>query len=73
MSIYKFIIVVKVLMAVEQQPNEYFGFFRFGLWEIDTRNYQAVTLFLVYMKIFKYLSFNKTMGQLNNTLRKVLI
>ncbi|KAK9745781.1 Polycystin domain [Popillia japonica] len=70
MSIYKFIIVVKVLMAVEQQPNEYFGFFRFGLWEIDTRNYQAVTLFLVYMKIFKYLSFNKTMGQLNNTLRK---
>ncbi|KRT86286.1 ion channel [Oryctes borbonicus] len=69
-SIYKFIIVVSVLMDVENKPNEYFGFFRFGMLEIDTRNYQAITLFLAFMKIFKYLSFNKTMGQLNNTIKK---
>ncbi|GJQ68934.1 putative calcium ion binding protein [Trypoxylus dichotomus] len=70
MSVYKFIIVMAVLMDVGKKPDEYFGFFRFGLWEIDTRNYQAITLFLAFMKIFKYLSFNKTMGQLNNTIKK---
>lgn len=33
----------------------------------------AVDLFLIYIKVFKFLNFNRTMGQLNNTLRKVYL
>lgn len=31
----------------------------------------AVMLFLIYIKIFKFINVNKTMGQLNSTLKKV--
>ncbi|CAH2002303.1 unnamed protein product [Acanthoscelides obtectus] len=34
------------------------------------RELVAVMLFLVIMKVFKYLNFNRTMGQLNSTLRQ---
>lgn len=31
----------------------------------------AVDLFFIYVKLFKYLNFNRTMAQLNNTLKRV--
>ncbi|KAL3275221.1 hypothetical protein HHI36_019990 [Cryptolaemus montrouzieri] len=33
----------------------------------------AVTLFFVFMRFFKYLNFNRTMGQLNDTLKKCAV
>lgn len=33
----------------------------------------AITLFFVFIRFFKYLNFNKTMGQLNDTLKKVRV
>lgn len=31
----------------------------------------AIDLFFIYVKLFKYLNFNRTMAQLNNTLNRV--
>lgn len=54
-----------------QKVEEYANFEYLGMWRLYYNNLAAVVLFFIYIKLFKYLSFNKTMGQLNNTLRKV--
>lgn len=38
---------------------------------ITYNNITAIVAFFSFIKLFKYLSINKTMGQLNNTLRNV--
>lgn len=56
------------------QNNSEYGNFDFPAAFQSTYNSMvAVLLFVAYTKIFKYLSINKTMGQLNSTLSKVCI
>lgn len=51
--------------------DQYANFEYLAKWQLHYNNLIATVLFFIYIKLFKYLSFNKTMGQLNNTLKKV--
>lgn len=54
-----------------EKIDEYANFEHMRIWQMAYNNLMAITLFFIYIKVFKYLRINKTMGQLNNTLRKV--
>ncbi|TKC47877.1 hypothetical protein EI555_012917 [Monodon monoceros] len=52
-----------------QQPNTYADFEFLAFWQTQY-NMNAVNLFFAWIKIFKYISFNKTMTQLSSTLAR---
>ncbi|RZC40117.1 PKD channel and/or Ion trans domain containing protein [Asbolus verrucosus] len=52
-----------------QEPNEYGNLEFLASATIFYKNFAASLLFFSYIRLFKYLNFNKTMGQLNNTLK----
>ncbi|KAJ8912075.1 hypothetical protein NQ315_000581 [Exocentrus adspersus] len=58
--------------AYKKNPDKYGNFEYFGYLHILQNDIFAVNLFFTYIKIFEYLNFNRTMGQLNNTLKKKL-
>ncbi|XP_022904683.2 polycystin-2-like protein 2 [Onthophagus taurus] len=62
----------EVIQAMKKDRSEYISFQTITRYEISMRNYLAVVIFLVYFKIFKYLSFNFTMTILNKTIEKCL-
>lgn len=51
--------------------NKYPNFEQIAIIQLHHNNIIAVILFLIYMKLFKYITFNKTMAQLNNTIKNV--
>lgn len=59
---------IKKLLAVE---NAHANYEHIVGTHITYRNFSAVLAFFVFIKLFKYLSFNKTMGQLNSTIKNV--
>lgn len=50
---------------------ETYQFDTLGFWSAQFSNMLAVLAFVSWIKIFKYISFNKTMSQLNSTLSRV--
>nr|VZI36668.1 unnamed protein product [Spirometra erinaceieuropaei] len=62
--------VNKNLAELLASPDVYPNFERLSYWEMQFTYAVGVLVFLVYIKIFKYVSFNKTMNQLNLTLAK---
>lgn len=50
---------------------ETYQFDTLGFWSTQFNNMLALLTFIVWIKIFKYISFNKTMSQLSNTLSRV--
>ncbi|KAJ8981841.1 hypothetical protein NQ317_001804 [Molorchus minor] len=58
------------LETIANNPNKYANLEEFAHMKRQRNNIFVVSLFFVYVKIFKFLNFNRTMGQLNNTLRK---
>ncbi|XP_005098717.1 polycystic kidney disease 2-like 1 protein [Aplysia californica] len=63
-------IVDKKLRQLLEQPNEYANFNFLGFWETRFNNAVAIMVFLAWVKVFKYISFNKTMTQLSTTLSR---
>lgn len=55
-----------------ENENEYANFEPISNAHVTYNNVSAVLSFFVFIKLFKYLSFNKTMGQLNNTIKNVM-
>lgn len=52
---------------------ETYQFDTLGFWSAQFSNVLAVLSFVAWIKIFKYISFNKTMSQLSSTLSRVRI
>ncbi|KAL5103963.1 Polycystic kidney disease 2-like 1 protein [Taenia crassiceps] len=67
-NIYRTIRVNATLNSLLANPNEYSNFERLSYWEMQFNYAIGALVFLVWIKIFKYVSFNKTMNQLNLTL-----
>uniref|UniRef100_A0A0R3W376 PKD_channel domain-containing protein n=1 Tax=Taenia asiatica TaxID=60517 RepID=A0A0R3W376_TAEAS len=67
-NIYRTIRVKATLSSLLSNPNKYSNFERLSYWEMQFNYAIGVLVFLVWIKIFKYVSFNKTMNQLNLTL-----
>ncbi|CAL8257105.1 unnamed protein product [Lota lota] len=67
-NVFRTIKVDKLLSKLLQQPDIYADFEFLAFWQTQYNNMNAVNLFFAWIKIFKYISFNKTMTQLSSTL-----
>nr|XP_010587368.1 polycystic kidney disease 2-like 1 protein [Loxodonta africana] len=68
--IFRTLEVNRLLGKLLQQPNTYADFEFLAFWQTQYNNMNAVNLFFAWIKIFKYISFNKTMTQLSSTLAR---
>nr|XP_033783246.1 polycystic kidney disease 2-like 2 protein [Geotrypetes seraphini] len=63
----------KVSLLIEKllsTPNHYANFHFLAYWQTQYNNMIAITVFFAWIKIFKFISFNKTMSQLSSTLSR---
>ncbi|KAM3863001.1 polycystin-2-like protein 1 [Diretmus argenteus] len=67
-NIFRTIKVDELLGKLLQQPEIYADFEFLAFWQTQYNNMNAVNLFFAWIKVFKYISFNKTMTQLSSTL-----
>ncbi|CAG5121215.1 unnamed protein product [Candidula unifasciata] len=67
-NIYRTLEVNDKLTDLLKDPTVYSDFERLSYWETRFSNAVAIAVFVAWIKIFKYISFNKTMTQLSSTL-----
>nr|XP_020454653.1 polycystic kidney disease 2-like 1 protein [Monopterus albus] len=67
-NVFRTVKVDNLLGKLLEQPNMYPDFEFLAFWQTQFNNMNAVNLFFAWIKIFKYISFNKTMSQLSSTL-----
>lgn len=60
-----------VIKLLKENPDKYGNLEELANLSISKNNLFAIDLFFIYIKLFKYLNFNRTMAQLNNTLTRV--
>lgn len=70
-NVYKYIKVSSLLKGMLAEPNRYTDFSFLATMSKTFQNAAAITILAGSIKIFKYLSFNKTMSQLAGTLTRV--
>ena len=69
-NIYRTVEVSDRLDELIKNENQYANFETLGYWQRNYNIMVAIAVFLVWVKIFKYLGFNKTMVQMSTTLTK---
>uniref|UniRef100_A0A8C9RMB8 Polycystin 2 like 1, transient receptor potential cation channel n=1 Tax=Scleropages formosus TaxID=113540 RepID=A0A8C9RMB8_SCLFO len=69
-NVFRTIKVDNLLGKLLHQPEIYADFRFLAFWQTQYNNMNAVNLFFAWIKIFKYISFNKTMTQLSSTLAR---
>ncbi|KAM6148636.1 polycystin-2-like protein 2 [Erethizon dorsatum] len=67
-NIQNFLLLGQLLKSTEKYSDLYF----LAYWHIYYNNTIAITIFFAWIKIFKYISFNKTMTQLSSTLSRCI-
>ncbi|KAI3378974.1 hypothetical protein SNEBB_006980 [Seison nebaliae] len=67
-SVFRFFKVNEVLDSILKNEDKFMDFEFLGFWQTQFNNAVAAAVFLSWIKIFKYISFNKTMTQLSSTL-----
>uniref|UniRef100_A0A1I8FPC1 EF-hand domain-containing protein n=1 Tax=Macrostomum lignano TaxID=282301 RepID=A0A1I8FPC1_9PLAT len=67
-NVYRTVTVGKKLQELLQDESRFPDFDFLSYWQQQFNNAIAFTLFLAWVKFFKYISFNKTMTQLSSTL-----
>ncbi|XP_070697713.1 polycystin-2-like protein 1 [Pempheris klunzingeri] len=67
-NIFRTVKVDSLLGKLLEEPSIYADFEFLAFWQTQYNNMNAVNLFFAWIKIFKYISFNKTMTQLSSTL-----
>jgi len=69
-SVYRLLKVDSLLDELLSRPNAYANFDFLSYWQVQFNNVMAIMVFFAWIKIFKYISFNKTMTQLSSTLSR---
>ncbi|XP_065670011.1 polycystin-2-like protein 1 isoform X2 [Hydra vulgaris] len=69
-NIYRTIIVNKLLEDLLVNQKQYANFDFLSDWQCRFNDFVAVGVFVAWIKIFKYIKFNKTMSQLQSTLAR---
>ncbi|XP_076462152.1 LOW QUALITY PROTEIN: polycystin-2-like [Babylonia areolata] len=67
-NIYRTVEVGDKLEGLLKEPEKFADFESLSYWETRFCNAIAIATFMAWIKIFKYISFNKTMTQLSSTL-----
>lgn len=57
--------------AQSNAPLKHFNMDRITFWQVQYNTALALCVFMVWVKVFKYMCFNKTMLQLSTTLSRV--
>ncbi len=63
--------VSTLLKSLLAEPELFKDFSYLEKWSKTFQNAAALTIFAGFLKIFKYISFNKTMSQLAGTIQRV--
>ncbi|XP_072866773.1 polycystin-2-like protein 2 isoform X2 [Chlorocebus sabaeus] len=61
-----------LLLLLLESTEQYSDFYFLACWHIYYNNIIAITIFFAWIKIFKFISFNKTMSQLSSTLSRCI-
>ncbi|XP_076348881.1 polycystin-2-like protein 1 isoform X3 [Tachypleus tridentatus] len=69
-SAFRTITVESMMDKLLENPDHFADFEFLGFWQTQFNNAVAVTVFFAWIKIFKYISFNRTMTQLSSTLSR---
>jgi len=69
-NIYRTIEVGNLLKGLLDNQNQYANFEVLGFWQQQFNDFVAIAVFFAWIKVFKYISFNKTMTQLQSTLAR---
>ena len=59
------------LLYLLSEPDQFADFTYLGFLTTQNSNVTAIAVFMAWIKLFKYLTFNKTMKQLTRTLSRV--
>ncbi|XP_041048078.1 polycystin-2 isoform X2 [Carcharodon carcharias] len=69
-NVYRTSIVTELLGELLENQNSYPNLESLAYWQIQFNNMTAVVVFFAWIKIFKFISFNKTMTQLSSTMSR---
>ncbi|NXO50278.1 PK2L2 protein, partial [Aramus guarauna] len=69
-NIYRTVEVSLLMEELLSDAHVYPDFYFLAFWQVLYNNMIAVNIFFAWIKIFKYVSFNKTMTQLSSTLSR---
>ncbi|XP_075297697.1 polycystin-2-like protein 2 [Opisthocomus hoazin] len=69
-NIYRTVQVSLLMEELLSDAHVYPDFYFLAFWQVLYNNMIAVNIFFAWIKIFKYISFNKTMTQLSSTLSR---
>ncbi|XP_036988869.2 polycystin-2 isoform X3 [Artibeus jamaicensis] len=61
---------VDVLLRFLEDQNTFPNFEHLAYWQIQFNNIAAVVVFFVWIKLFKFINFNRTMSQLSTTMSR---
>uniref|UniRef100_A0A8D0KHC3 Polycystin 2 like 2, transient receptor potential cation channel n=1 Tax=Salvator merianae TaxID=96440 RepID=A0A8D0KHC3_SALMN len=69
-NVYRTLEVSRLMENLLSNSNAYPDFYFLAFWQTRYNNMISVNVFFAWIKIFKYISFNKTMTQLSSTLSR---
>ncbi|KAM4675978.1 polycystin-2-like protein 2 [Discoglossus pictus] len=69
-NVYRTFYVATLLATLRKDPKIYPDFLFLAFWQSHYNNMIAITVFFAWIKIFKYITFNKTMSQMSKTLSR---
>ena len=69
-NVYRTLEVGNLLKNLLDNQDKYANFDTLGYWQETFNDFIAVAVFVAWIKVFKYISFNKTMTQLQSTLAR---
>ncbi|XP_063148953.1 polycystin-2-like protein 2 [Candoia aspera] len=69
-NVYRTVEVSWLMENLLSNSDSYPDFYFLGFWQTRYNNMISVNVFFAWIKIFKYISFNKTMTQLSSTLSR---
>lgn len=69
-NVIRYFFIKDKLQSTIDEPNTYANFDEFAYWQWTYNTMVAVCVFFIWIKIFKYLNFNRTMTLMSNTLSR---
>ena len=70
-TVYTDIVVKQLLKPLLAEPTLHGDFTTLAYWTEVQNNVFAVNVFFAWLKVFKYISFNRTMQQLSTTIARL--
>merc|ERR1719150_3642676 len=69
-AVYSMLVVTSRLAELLEKPDQFADFSFLGKWSKMNNSVIAICVFFSWIKLFKYISFNKTMTQLSSTISR---